>query len=65
MNMSVVTLHILSITFTQVSQEKSGRKARIIITILEVVTKAQRALQWRCDSAGHGPCEWVTESLCV
>lgn len=56
MNMSVVTLHILSITFTQVSQEKSGRKARIIITILEVVTKAQRALQWRCDSAGHGPC---------
>ena len=45
MNMSVVTLHILSITFTQVSQEKFGRRARIIITILEVVTKAQRALQ--------------------
>ena len=45
MNMSVVTLHILSIIFTQASQEKSGRRTRIIITILEVVTKAQRALQ--------------------
>lgn len=44
MNMSVVTLHILSITFTQVSQEKSGRKARIIISYFRSGNKGTKSL---------------------